>query len=130
MPAIALRCRACGAEYTDDLVGSCTDCFGPLQPVYDWEELRSRLSHESIAGGPPSIWRYQDLLPVAAPADARLAPGLSPLLPAPRLASAVGLRQLSLKLDTANPTHSFKDRAVAVAAVKAEELSISTLACS
>jgi threonine synthase len=130
MPAIALRCRACGAEYSDDIVGSCADCFGPLQPVYDVEALRATTSHETIAAGPPSIWRYASLLPVAAPADARLAPGLTPLLPAPRLAAELGLGRLSLKLDTANPTHSFKDRAVAVAAVKAQELGISTLACS
>jgi threonine synthase len=131
MSAIALRCRACGAQYTnDDVVGSCADCFGPLQPVYDWDSLRGKVTHESIASGPPSIWRYAPLLPVPAPADARLAPGLTPLLPAPRLASALGLGRLSLKLDTANPTHSFKDRAVAVAAVKAHELGISTLACS
>jgi len=130
MPAIALRCRACGAQYNDDVVGSCDDCFGPLQPVYDWDALRGSVTHESIASGPPSIWRYAPLLPVDAPADARLAPGLTPLLPAPRLASSLGLGRLSLKVDTANPTHSFKDRAVAVAAVKAHELGISTLACS
>lgn len=130
MPAIALRCRACGSEYTDDVVGSCTDCFGPLQPVYDWDALRGTVTHDSIASGPRSIWRYAPLLPVDAPNDARLAPGLTPLLPAPRLASALGLSRLSLKLDTSNPTHSFKDRAVAVAAVKAQELGLSTLACS
>jgi threonine synthase len=130
MPAIALRCRACGSEYTDDVVGSCTDCFGPLQPVYDWDALRGTVTPESVASGPKSIWRYEALLPVAAPADARLAPGLTPLLPAPRLASELGLTRLSLKLDTANPTHSFKDRAVAVAAVKAQQLGLSTLACS
>src|SRR5947209_7499242 len=130
MPAIALRCRACGAQYNDDVVGSCADCFGPLKPVYDLDSLRGKVTHESIASGPPSIWRYVPLLPVPAPVDARLAPGLTPLLPAPRLASALGLGRLSLKLDTANPTHSFKDRAVAVAAVKAHELGISTLACS
>ena len=79
---------------------------------------------------PRSIWRYAPLLPVAAPAEPRLAPGLTPLLAAPRLASALGLGELYLKLDTANPTHSFKDRVVAVACAKALELGATTLACS
>jgi threonine synthase len=88
------------------------------------------LTHEAIAAGPPSIWRYAPLLPVAPPAEPRLAPGLTPLVEAPRLATAIGVRKLYLKLDTANPTHSFKDRVVAVAAAKALELGRTTLACS
>src|SRR5207344_1385642 len=79
---------------------------------------------------PPSIWRYADLLPVTAPPEARLAPGLTPLVQAPRLAEEVGVGELWLKLETANPTHSFKDRVVAVAAAKAQELGFTTLACS
>jgi threonine synthase len=88
------------------------------------------LSREQIASGPPSLWRYAPLLPVAPPAEPRLAPGLTPLVEAPRLATALGVGKLYLKLDTANPTHSFKDRVVAVAAAKALELGRSTLACS
>ena len=83
-----------------------------------------------IASGPPSLWRYGALLPVQTPAEPRLAPGFTPLVEAPRLAEALGLRELYLKLDTANPTHSFKDRVVAVACAKAQELGLTTLACS
>ena len=57
-------------------------------------------------------------------------PGLTPLVPAPRLAEELGIAELWLKLDTANPTHSFKDRVVAVAARKAQELGFETLSCS
>jgi threonine synthase len=130
MPAISLRCRNCGAERGLDGVGACDTCWGPLEPVYDLDELRPRLTREAIAAGPPSLWRYGALLPVETPAEPRLAPGLTPLVPAPRLADAVGLRELYLKLDTANPTHSFKDRVVAVACAKALELGLRTLACS
>ena len=80
--------------------------------------------------GHPSIWRYAELLPVGAPEEPRLAPGLTPLVDAPQLAEALGVRELRLKLDTANPTHSFKDRVVAVAAAKAQEVGLDTLACS
>ena len=89
-----------------------------------------RVSRASIEAGPPSIWRYADLLPVEAPDEPRLAPGLTPLVPAPRLAEELGIGELWLKLDTANPTHSFKDRVVAVAARKAQELGFDTLSCS
>jgi threonine synthase len=130
VPATALRCRICETEFGLVGVGVCDRCFGPLDPVYDRELQARTVSRESIAAGPPSIWRYVDLLPVAAPAEPRLAPGLTPLLPAPRLAEALGVRSLALKLDTANPTHSFKDRVVAVAAAKARELGKTTLACS
>ena len=67
---------------------------------------------------------------MAPPAEQRLPPGLTPLVQAPRLASAVGVGELWLKLDTANPTHSFKDRVVAVACAKALELGRTTLSCS
>jgi len=130
VPAVALRCRICETEVPATAVGTCTRCFGPLDPVYDRDEQRRSVSRESIEAGPPSIWRYAALLPVAAPAEQRLAPGLTPLVDAPRLAEEVGVGRLWLKLDTANPTHSFKDRVVAVACAKARELGFTTLACS
>jgi threonine synthase len=130
MPAESLRCRTCGTEYPLEDLGTCTACFAPLDPVYDWDRIAGTVSRESIATGHQSIWRYAALLPVAPPPEQRLAPGLTPLIAAPRLADDVGVGELWLKLDTANPTHSFKDRVVAVAAAKAGELGIETLACS
>ncbi len=130
MSATALRCRACGAEHPLDPIGACTSCFGPLEPVYDWDALTGTVTRESIASGPWSIWRYADLLPVGKPEAPRVAPGMTPLVEAPRLAEEVGVGRLYLKLDTANPTHSFKDRVAAVAAAKALELGMTTLACS
>ena len=130
MPAQSLRCRSCATEYALEDIGTCPECFAPLDPVYDWDALAATVSRESIAAGPASIWRYAALLPVEPPEEPRLAPGLTPLVQAPRLAEELGLRELWLKLDTANPTHSFKDRVVAVAAQKARELGLDTLACS
>jgi threonine synthase len=127
LPATALRCRNCEAEHALEAVGVCPLCWGPLDPVYDPDRLVTR---EQIASGPPSIWRYADLLPVDAPREQRLAPGLTPLIRVDRLAEEVGVRELWLKLDTANPTHSFKDRVVAVATAKAQELGLTTIACS
>jgi threonine synthase len=128
--AVALRCRVCETEVPLEPVGICGRCFAPLDPVYDREEQAARVSRDSIAAGPFSIWRYAELLPVAPPREQRLAPGWTPLVDAPRLAGELGVGELRLKLDTANPTHSFKDRVVAVAAAKALELGFTTLACS
>jgi threonine synthase len=130
LPATALRCRSCETDHALEAVGICSRCWGPLDPVYDRNEVARLATRESIAGGPPSIWRYAPFLPVSPPDEQRLAPGLTPLVQAPRLAAELGVAELYLKLDTANPTHSFKDRVVAVAAAKAQELGFETLACS
>jgi threonine synthase len=128
--ATALRCRVCETQYPLDPIGVCARCFGPLDPVYDRDEQRRTITRESIAAGPLNIWRYAGFLPVDAPKEQRLAPGFTPLVSAPRLADALGVGELFLKLDTANPTHSFKDRVVAVAAAKAVDLGRTTLSCS
>ncbi len=127
---LGLACRVCATEHPLEANGTCTRCFGPLDPVYDWEALRATVTRERIACGPLNLWRYADLLPVSAPAEPRLSPGFTPLVPAPRLAEELGVGELWLKLDTANPTHSFKDRVVAIAARKAQELGLTTLSCS
>jgi threonine synthase len=130
VPATALRCRVCETHYELDPIGVCSRCFGPLDPVYDRDEQRRTITREVIEAGPQSIWRYAPFLPVAPPADVRLPVGWTPLVNVPRLAQSVGVGELWLKLDTANPTHSFKDRVVAVACAKALESGATTLACS
>jgi threonine synthase len=130
MAVEALRCRICESEYPAVATGICVRCFGPLEPVYDWDELARVVSRERIEAGPYSLWRYADLLPAIPPPDASSGPGFTPLVPAPRLARALGIGELMLKLDLANPTHSFKDRVVAVAAAKAQEFGLETLSCT
>ncbi len=130
MAVDTLRCRICEAEYPAVASGSCARCFGPLEPVYDWDELARTVTRQSIEAGPRSLWRYEALLPTAAPSNIKGGPGWTQLVSAPRLASAVGVGEVLLKLDHTNPTHSFKDRVVGVAAAKAAELGIETLACA
>ena len=85
----------------------------------------------AIEAGPRNIWRYRDLLPVPAGiADIpNLEPGWTPLVRAHNLGRELGLRSLWVKDDSANPTHSFKDRVVAVALAAAREFGFTTLAC-
>jgi threonine synthase len=128
--ATSLRCRVCESEYPTVASGSCVRCFGPLDPVYDWDAIAGEVSRERIESGPRSLWRYAPLLPVAPPPDAASGPGWTPLVSVPRLASELGVGELLLKLDHCNPTHSFKDRVVGVASAKALEIGADTLACA
>jgi threonine synthase len=130
MHATALVCTSCGDSYGLEARYCCDRCFGPLEPQYDREAIRRTVSRDRIERGPHTLWRYADLLPVAAPAPGALPVGLTPLIPAPRLAALLGLRELHLKVEAANPTHSFKDRVVSVASAKAAELGFTALACA
>src|SRR4029079_2969451 len=77
--AISLSCRVCATEHPLEAIGTCRTRFGPLAPVYDWDFLRATVTRERLASGPPSLWRYADLLPVEAPYHARPPPGAGPL---------------------------------------------------
>ncbi len=157
MAATNLKCRECKAEYPLEALYVCERCFGPLEVAYDHsrltdggvDELRRR-----IQGGPQNIWRYADFLPTTAygrgaPSDGRgatdgpsggtggggslrtgLPAGCTPLIRADRLARRLGLGEVWVKNDAANPTHSFKDRVVSVAAARARELGFQTIACA
>jgi threonine synthase len=125
--ASQLTCRECGWSSELGAQHACSECFGPLEVGYDFPPL----SRESIEAGPPNIWRYASLLPV--PADVATRPNTEPgwtrLVRADRLASALGMRTLWVKDERGNPTHSFKDRVVAVALAASLEMGHKVLAC-
>ncbi len=128
MYATSLVCSSCGDSYPLDARFACDSCFGPLEPTFDTAALRRDLTRERIEAGPRTLWRYADLLPTRE-APGSLPVGLTPLIAAPRLAAALGIRELHIKVEGANPTHSFKDRVVSVASAKAVELGLTALAC-
>ena len=125
-----LRCRECGRAYPAEALHVCDYCFGPLEVAYDYERIAATVTRERIAAGPRSIWRYADLLPVADAAPVDLGAGFTPLVRADRLAAELGLGELWIKDDTANPTGSFKDRVVSVALTKARQLGFKVAACA
>jgi len=125
-----LRCRECGRTYPIAAVYTCEWCFGPLEVAYDYDAIAATISRGGIAAGPPSIWRYEPLLPVARGHAVDLGAGYTPLVRAERLAAELGLDELWIKNDTLNPTNSFKDRVVSVALSKALELGFGTVACA
>jgi threonine synthase len=136
-----LECTECKAQYPLEALYVCDRCFGPLEVAYEHDggdrdvgELRRR-----IQGGPQNIWRYADFLPLAGGPpgpSGRLASrvglpaGCTPLIRADRLAKRLGLREVWVKNDAGNPTHSFKDRVVSVAVTRARELGFETIACA
>ena len=130
MTATGLRCKECEAGYPLEALFVCEHCFGPLEVTYDFSGLDAEGAKRRIQAGPDSIWRYSDFLPAAGrPADP-LQPGMTPLLRADRLAERLGVGEIWIKNDAANPTHSFKDRVVAVALAKSIELGFETVACA
>src|SRR5215212_9819295 len=130
MAPTSLSCRECGTEYGLEARYVCEHCFGPLEVAYDHTELDPAEARRKIQAGPAGIWRYADFLPFAEQPKDPLQPGLTPLIRADRLAERLGLDEIWIKNDAANPTHSFKDRVVAVALAKARELGYQTVACA
>ncbi len=131
-PASGLVCRNCGAEYPLGAQHACFECFGPLEIGYDPAAL-ARVTRAEIEAGPHSLWRYVGLLPVGHDTTTRVdsGTGMTPLIRADRLADELGFTApVWIKDDSANPTHSFKDRVVSVAITAARELGFSRIACA
>jgi threonine synthase len=127
--ATRLVCRECAATYEIGARYACEECFGPLEVGYDL----GTVTRADVTAGPLSMWRYAPLLPVSADPALRpvdLSPGWTRLHRADQLAAALGMRRLWVKDDSGNPTHSFKDRVVAVALAAAKSLGLSTVACA
>jgi threonine synthase len=125
-------CRNCGARYPLGAQHACFECFGPLEIGYDTDAL-ARVTRAEIEAGPHTIWRYAGLLPVGQDASTRVESntGMTPLIRADRLADELGFTApVWVKDDSANPTHSFKDRVVSVAVTAARELGFTRIACA
>ena len=127
--ARALRCRKCGQEYPIQPLSLCDFCLSPLEVSYDYKAMARAVSREKLAAGPPSMWRYADLLSVEGEV-VDIGTGFTPLTKADRLGQELGLDELYIKNDCLNPTYSFKDRPVSVAVTKAREFGFDTVACA
>lgn len=127
--ALPLRCKLCGAAHPPAAYAVCGDCLGPLEPAYP--ASRALPGRATIARRPRSLWRYREWLPFAGAPRHSLDTGWTPLLDAPRLARALGVGRVWIKNDAAShPTHSFKDRVVALAINAASALDIPVIGCA
>lgn len=126
-----LRCRECRREYSAGPIHICEFCFGPLEVIYDYKEIKKNLTQGKIEGRPKSMWRYRELLPIDGDPTVGRDVGFTPLIRSEGLARALGVRELYLKNDAVNyPTLSFKDRVVSVALCKAKEFGFQIVACA
>ena len=129
---LGARCIRCGAEYEALPTITTCKCGGILDIQYNYSAIRDHFSPADLSQCRDySMWRYRPFLPVEEDSPAPpLRVGWSPLYRAQRLAGVLGLRELYIKDDGQNPTASLKDRASAMAVVKALEAGADTIACS
>ena len=126
-----LICKECKKEYAKEPIHVCEYCFGPLECNYDYEGIKKVVTRKSIENGPPSMWRYKDLLPIDEDPKVGFHTGFTPLVRAKNLGKALGVKNLYIKNDSVNhPTFSFKDRVVSVAISKAIEFGFDTVSCA
>lgn len=126
-----LQCRECHHQFPKEALHVCEFCFGPLEVVYNYDEIQRSLTREAIRSRPTNMWRYKELLPIDGEPTVGAQVGWTPLVRADRLAKALGVKELYIKNDAVNyPTLSFKDRVVSVAMSKAKEFGFKTVACA
>ncbi len=126
--AYALRCRICEHVEEPGPATDCPRCDGPRDVAYDLGALAKVVSRSRFADGPPTLWRYADMLPSRV-GGAAVSAGWTPLVPAERLSEALDLEVL-VKVESANPTGSYKDRTAALAGAAAVTLGLETICCT
>ncbi|WP_421077877.1 threonine synthase [Methanothermococcus sp. Ax23] len=125
------KCIVCGKEYgIDDMIYTC-ECGGLLEIKYDYESLKENVSKESLRKREIGVWRYLDYLPVKDPKKIiSLHEGGTPLYKCDNLAKELGLKELYVKNEGANPTGSFKDRGMTMGVTRANELGVDVVGCA
>jgi threonine synthase len=114
-----LECSGCAATYPPDgLVGVCPECGRPFLVRYPLRDhgMKERAEVRRRWG----MWRYRTFLPLGHDEEPiTLGEGDTPLLAAPRLATALNLGDLWVKDEACNPTGSFKARGLSAAITRA-----------
>ncbi len=124
-----LECSRTATTYDADEVHGLSEVGAPLLARYDLERVRTTVTREEIAGRPPSLWRYHEVLPVRDPAYVTtLGEGMTPLLPLPAYGRAIGVPDLLMKDEGMVPTGTFKARGAAVGVSRARELGVRAVA--
>ncbi len=127
----SLKCKECGELYPKEPKHVCEMCFGPLEAVYNYDEIKKVISKEKITSREQNIWRYSELLPLDSEPVIGNQVGYTPLIRAKNLAKALGVDEVYVKNDAVcYPTLSFKDRVVSVALSKAKEFGFHTTGCA
>jgi len=131
MPHVThLECANCGAKYEAGKIHNlCTSCNRPLWVRYDMDALKENFTKKDLVGRPPTLWRYLEMLPMEDPKSiVSLVETITPILPAKRLASEFGVKNLMIKDESRLPTGSFKARGMTMAITMAKEFGVKRVA--
>ena len=124
-----LYCSACGKEYEPRQLYNLCTCGKPLMVAYDLKEAAKTLTQDSLKARVPSLWRYEEVLPVDDVSNrVSLGEGMTPLQKTDSLGQKLGLKNLYIKDESLNPTASFKARGMSAAVSMAKELGVRKVA--
>ncbi len=88
-----LKCKECGREYPKQPIYVCEYCFGPLEVVYNYREIKNVFTKQILQNRPKNLWRYKELLPVDGEPICGLNSGFTPLFEAKNLAKVLGVKR-------------------------------------
>jgi threonine synthase len=136
--ATGQACVACKKVYDlSPLFEGCPACADAGHPsavavTYDWAKIGASVDRSLVARRPRGLARFAELLPVDPEGLVTRGEGDTPLVPCPRLGRRLGLKNLFVKNEGANPTWSWKDRlaAVGITVARAWGASVVTVASS
>src|SRR2546421_5209669 len=123
---VGLECSACGKKYDSSVEQHLCTCGQPLLVRYDLKRAAATLTLKNLSSRSRTLWRYSEVLPDGAPVT--LGEGMTALIHAARLGTAIGLQQLYVKDEGLNPTGSFKARGMTAAVTRAKQLGAKALA--
>lgn len=125
-----LKCIKCGEEFShDEKRFTCEKCKGLLEVILDLGSIKVRRSDLQKRGN--TVWRYREFMPVSKGSRIiSLQEGGTPLYKADNLSKTLGMKELYVKNEGANPTGSFKDRGMTVGVTKALEFKAKAVGCA
>jgi threonine synthase len=116
------KCAKCGKEYTDDTVPPNDKCGGRIDVFHDLERIKETLTKRELENRKGDLWKYFELMPLRKRESIiTLGEGGTPLFRSTRFADHLGLSNLYIKMETLNPSGSFKDRPICVGVSRAKE---------
>ena len=127
-----MQCIGCGAEYPiNEIIYNCKRCGDLLEVRVDEKALKEKIETGEWRLRPISVWKYKEFLPVFDETKiVTLREGGTPLYRCERLGKELGVENLYVKNEGANPTGSFKDRGMTVGVSKALELGVKAVVCA
>ncbi len=127
-----LQCVSCAKVFTEEQTAtSCLECNAALDVVFDYDYIKSKLNYHALRHSPISASKYVNFYPLEDLSKVvSLSEGGTPLHHAKNLGKNLGLKNLYIKNEGANPTGVFKDRGSLVEITKAIELGAKAICCA